>query len=129
MSFLEKLSRAAQVAGAKAGETLEAGRLHAKIRAEKQTIRACETQLGQMMWQRYAEGEAMPPDVAELCETIRDARTNIDAIKEAIEQLRQPAGFAEENTAEEPENGTACPVCGAPVAAESRFCAACGAKL
>jgi hypothetical protein len=128
MSFLEKLGRAAQVAGAKAGETLEAARLNAKIRAARRDIRGCEVQIGQMMWQRYTEGEAMPAGVAELCETIRDARGEIDVLREAIAQLRQPGGFVRAET-EEAADGPVCPVCGASVTADASFCPACGAKL
>jgi len=131
MALLDKLSAAAKsagdmanaaikTAGDKANLAIEQGKLKAEIRRHNQSIEEFKNQIGDLLWTRYQQGEAVDPQVTALCDSIQAAAQAIQALQEKLEELKLP---------ETPAPERHCPQCGAVIAEDARFCNSCGAKL
>ena len=72
-------------------------------------------QLGALVYEAYKAGNDVDPDaVAEKCAALDDCYSEIEALKEKVNDIK---------------NTKICPACGAKVKAEFKFCPVCGAKM
>lgn len=131
MALLDKLSAAAKTAGEKANAAIktagdkanlaiEQSKLKAEIRRYNQSIEEFKNQIGDLLWTRYQQGEAVDPQVTALCDSIQAATQEIQTLQEKLEELKLP---------DTPAQDRHCPQCGAVIAEDARFCNSCGAKL
>ncbi len=119
MAFLDKLQEVAKTVGEKTSETMkvvgdktsdavEITKRKAKISQEKSAILDVKKQIGELVWNKYSEGEQMPEDVDALCVSIKEHLAVIDETEKEIENLKSGSGDdaetveeAAEETAEE----------------------------
>lgn len=91
MALLDKLSAAAKTAGEKANAAIktagdkanlaiEQGKLKAEIRRYNQSIEEFKNQIGDLLWTRYQQGEAVDPQVTALCDSIQAATQEIQTL-------------------------------------------------
>ena len=130
MAFFDKIAAAAKSAKESANTTLEVGKLKLKIKTENDNIEQFKTQIGDLLWAQYLEGTVTDPQVIALCESIKAANANIEALEAQIEVIKTPAEAPVEEVEEPaPILERHCPQCGAVVPEEAKFCNNCGAQL
>ena len=131
------------------GEMIGIQKLKIKINEQEKKISEAKQILGELAWQQYNEGLDHSADMEQQCLLIRQCQTEISDLEQQINEIRaekenraqtvyaqpapaQPAAtetVAAEQVAETaPAAGKFCTGCGAPLAAEARFCGVCGAK-
>lgn len=132
MAFLDKLNDFTKNVGDKANDVIETTKLNNKISSEKAAIADLFKQIGERSYAKYAAGESVDPESAELfaavashSAAIREAEEKIKALKEA------PAATPAEAPEAAPATTTSivCPACGKENQPEARFCCGCGGKL
>lgn len=130
MAFLDKLQEVAKTIGEKTSETMkvvgdktsdavEITKQKAKISQEKSAILDLKKQIGELVWNKYCEGENVSEDIAALCTSIQEhmdviakAEADIEGVKnktgEAGETVNEAAETVDvEKAAEETEEGMA----------------------
>lgn len=152
MAIFNKIGSIARSVSGKTGDMLEVSKLNALIRSSEDDIEELKQQLGEYYYEKYSSGVILDPGAAEICKKIQSAYADIKANRSEISSIRAAAREAAEADEEEEKpvsrrqsreryselvnaarsaSGTVtfCPVCGAAVADDSRFCGVCGAKL
>lgn len=111
MAFFDKLQEVAKTIGDKTSETMkvvgdktndavEITKQKAKISQEKSAITDVKKQIGELVWNKYSEGENVSEDIAALCATIQEHLDVIAQAEENIEAVKNKSGAAEEASAE-----------------------------
>lgn len=90
----DKAGELAKTAADKAGTALDLGKLNAQIRNHNDTIAMTKSQIGHLVWERYASGAHLDAALTELCKKIEAELQEIDGLQMKIEEIK--AG-AEEN--------------------------------
>lgn len=114
MAFFDKLQEVAKTIGDKTSETMkvvgdktsdavEITKQKAKISSEKSAIADVKKQIGELVWNKYSEGENVPADVAKLCETIQEHVDVIEKAETDIEKLKNKTGETAETVEENVE--------------------------
>lgn len=132
MALFDKITAAAKSAKESANTAIEVGKLNLKIKGENDSIEQFKSQIGDLLWAEYQEGNITDPRIIALCESIAAANANIEGLKQQIEALKTPVAPVEEEAAEEEELPVLerhCTQCGAVVPEEGKFCSSCGAQL
>ncbi len=99
MAFLDKLQEVAKTVGEKTSETMkvvgdktndavETTKRKAKISQEKSAILDVKKQIGELVWNKYSEGEQMPEDIEALCVSIKEHQAVIDETEKEIENIK-----------------------------------------
>lgn len=105
-------SKKAKEFGDKAENFCEVQKIRSKIHAEEAEIEKIKKELGEMVYKKYQDGNAVDQDMCLLCEDITKFNRKILRYKEAIAEL----------------NGQkVCPFCMKKIDKEARFCQYCGA--
>ncbi len=129
MAIFNKLGDIAKSASKSAGDAIEISKLTAKIRAEKASIDQVKIDIGEIIWQQYADGEELTAALAELCEKIKDGLAAIEILENSIASIKEgEAAPPPKPEAPAETTGLFCPSCGERIAPNSRFCGSCGAK-
>ncbi len=152
MAIFNKIGSIARSVSGKTGDMLEVSKLNALIRSSEDDIEELKQQLGEYYYEKYSSGVILDPGAVEICKKIQSAYADIKANRSEISSIRAAAREAAEAAEEEEKpasrrqpreryselvnaarsaNGTVtfCPVCGAAITDDSRFCGVCGAKL
>ncbi|MCL2336644.1 MAG: zinc ribbon domain-containing protein [Firmicutes bacterium] len=144
MAFFNKLSSLAQSAVDKTNDMLETNKLNASINAEKTKIAELKGKIGEYYWTRYASGEAIDDEPAQLCGEIKTREEKIASLEAEIQAKKEEAQQAVQASSSAPTGQTvsagqaaasvsadaiACPACGTANPASSKFCQGCGGKL
>ncbi len=154
MAFFNKIGNFARNVSDKTGDKLEISKLKAQIRSNEDDIEELKLKLGDYIWAKFDSGVIMDEKATEICMAIRQSmldsaacRQAIDSIRAAQEAARYQADMEAEARSEirtqsaelfnEMRSFAAtsapqfsfCPLCGAPVSHDSRFCGDCGTKL
>lgn len=133
MALLDKLNFAAKVATEKASEAIGSGKLAVKIKKEEYNIEELYKKIGEYYYQKRTEGTDLDPEVDEFCLGIDLSKATIAELEEQLKDLKTPAEAtspAESEVTEAPVfSETPCPICGAPVSVNAKFCGACGTQL
>ncbi len=159
MAFFENLGKkvgeAAQAVSKKSSELVEITKLNVNINAEEDKIQKLLSQIGKLVYEKFASTGAADNDVRELCETIAGHEQTINELKEKIAQIKgtkqcincgtemertqifcSKCGTkneiveapAEEAPAEEAQT-VACPSCNTQLPVGTSFCTNCGTKI
>lgn len=134
MALFDKLNTIAKNVGEKTGDAIEITKLNAKISGEKSSITELYKQLGEKIYEKYAEGAFQDGDLAELFLAVDAHKANIANAEGRIEAIKAE-NEARARTAREAEAvpaataGAVCPSCGAAVAEGVKFCNQCGTKI
>ncbi len=93
MSFLKNLgtkaASAAKVVGNKSQEVVEVGKLKIQISQEEGDIKKLKSEIGEVVFNAYANGEESPSEqIAGLCDTIVAKLKEIEEIKEKIQEVK-----------------------------------------
>lgn len=154
MDFFNRLGSLARSVSDKTGDMLEISRLNAQIRSNQDDIEELKLQLGDYIWAKFDSGVIMDEKATEICSAIRKcvldsaacqqeissikaaqdaARSQAEAEAEARSNMRTQSAdlFNEMRSFVAPSDSlpAACPLCGAPVSDDSRFCGNCGTRL
>lgn len=154
MAFFNKLGNLARSVSDKTGDKLEISKLKAQIRSNEDDIEELKIKLGDHIWKKYDSGVIMDNRTADICKEIRKivqdsaaCQQAIDSIRAAQEAARQQAEMEAEARSElrsqsaeffnevrtyaasSGKQVSVCPLCGAPVSGDSRFCGDCGTRL
>lgn len=122
MAFLDKLQEVAKTVGEKTSETMkvvgdktseavEVTKLKAKISQEKSAVLDVKKQIGELVWNKYSEGEQMPEEISALCVSIKAHMDVIAQTESDIENVKAGTASTEaeeeaQETAEETEAET-----------------------
>ena len=84
----DKAGELAKTAADKAGTALEIGKLHGQIRNLNDNIAMTKSQIGHLVWERYASGAHLDTSLAELCQKIEAELQEIERLQLKIEDLK-----------------------------------------
>jgi len=108
----KKLTKAGQDAVVTAKNFAETTKLNSQISDEKERLNACYVQIGRAYYERHADSQ--DNEFAEACKQIAESEAKIASLEEEVKKIR---GVQK------------CPVCGADVPNNSKFCSKCGAVI
>lgn len=162
MAFFENLGKkvgeAAQAAAKKSGELVEVTKLNVNINSEEDKVQKLYSQIGKVIYEKYAASGAADEGIQELCESIKAHEQTIKSLRDKIAEVKgtkscvgcgtemereqifcskcgaknelpaAPAAAPQGQPAQQP-TALICPACGATLAAGSAFCTSCGAKI
>lgn len=112
-SFTKKVAETAKAAAKKSSELVEVTKLNMNIGAEETKIEKTYSEIGKIVYQKYAEGEDVGDMFREQCEKIKSYEEVIKDLKQKILDLK---------------NVKLCTGCGTELAADVVFCSKCGSK-
>ena len=111
--FGETLHQAAKEFTAKTDSFFESQKMRNKINGEQRQIDQCLKDVGNIIYNKFVEGEPLHEDVAALCEEITEHKMAIAKMREEMARKR---------------GEKVCAACGASLPREARFCLQCGAE-
>ncbi|SHJ69491.1 zinc ribbon domain-containing protein [Parasporobacterium paucivorans] len=134
MDLFEKLGEMAKSVGDKANETIELGKLNAKINDEKLKMNVNFQKIGKYYYDRYKAGERMDGNVQSYCEDLDAASKKIDELKKELDNIKNKtdaakAARAAEDIPESASESIVCENCGHLNKPGTNFCGNCGTKL
>lgn len=113
-SLRQTITETAGAVGKKTEDLVEIQKLRGKLRSVSRAIDLDYRKLGEIIFQRFAEGEQMDEELAELCDGILELR------RQAVSYKEELAGRRGQNI---------CSSCGAPNPQNAVFCMKCGTIL
>jgi RNA polymerase subunit RPABC4/transcription elongation factor Spt4 len=108
--------------------------LEKQIKTQRAEMKQLTEALGLQTLSLYETGSITSPELARLCERITELRSEIEAQKAQVEQMKaeaqaQAQALAEARAQQRAAHAaTACPQCGTAVPANAEFCHKCGAQ-
>lgn len=111
--FGETLHQAAKEFTAKTDNFFEGQKMRNKISGEQRQIDQCLKDVGNIIYEKFVEGEPLHEEVAVLCEEITEHKMAIAKMRENMARKR---------------GEKVCAACGAALPKEARFCLQCGAE-
>lgn len=108
----ETLSKTAKDITTKADGFFENQKVRTKILSEQRMIDKCMTDIGNILYKKHVDGEAIDEDVMALCEEITKRKVTIANYREDVAKRK---------------GQKVCAACGATVPSEAAFCMQCGA--
>lgn len=112
MDLGETLSKTAKDITTKADGFFENQKIRTKILSEQRMIDKCMTDIGNILYKKYVDGEAIDEDAMALCEEITKRKVTIANYREDVAKRK---------------GQKVCAACGATVPSEAAFCMQCGA--
>lgn len=153
--FGKKIGDAVTNTAKKSEEMIETGKVKSKIRENENEIEKLKTEIGEVTYAKYTEGDMIFDEAAVICESIKAAEEKNAELEVEILRLRHvrvcpscqteveetvafcakcghkfeplPEPVEEEPKEEAPENP--CPSCGAEIEEGVAFCPSCGEKV
>lgn len=110
----QTLTETAEVVGKKAEDLVEIQKLHSRIRTAQRNVETDYKKIGEIIYQRYIEGELPGQELELICEMI-------------MEQQKEIAGCKEELASKKGQ--VVCAVCGNGNPKDAAFCMHCGAVM
>lgn len=126
MEIRDKVNEIARLVGDKAGEMVEIGKLNAKVYSENGEVDALKKQLGEICFGKYRAGDALDPEIEEVCARIEKHKRKIAELQQTLRRMKN----AEKNSGTSSATDVGyCPYCGTELVKNARFCAGCGKEL
>ena len=142
MEFFNRIGDFAKNVGDRTNDMLEIGKLNSRIHGEEDAIEQHFYDLGEYIWEKFESGVAMDERATVICMAIRERKGNIRSMEEEIQQSRlaqeenrQARAQARQEAKEQARQAKSapatetCPICGATIAAGSKFCGDCGNQI
>lgn len=85
----KKISEVAEDIGKKAGDTIEAEKLKSQIRSLRRANERDFVEMGQMVYEKFRNGEVSDFDYTALCEAIEKRDEEIEKHKEEIQRIKE----------------------------------------
>ena len=111
--FGETLHQAAKEFTAKTDSFFESQKMRNKIRGEQRQIDQCLRDVGNIIYEKFVEGEPLHEEIAALCEEVTEHKMSIAKMRESMARKR---------------GEKVCAACGAALPKDARFCLQCGAE-
>lgn len=124
MDLMEKVNGIAHKVGDKANELIETGKLNWKVQSETDEVAALQKRIGEICFGKYRSGEALDPEVEQICAQIEKHRHNIAETQRMIRKMKENTGDTIDMAA-----GGYCPYCGGELVKDAVFCPKCGQKI
>lgn len=110
----QTLTETAEVVGKKAEDLVEIQKLHSRIRTAQRNVETDYKKIGEIIYQRYIEGELPGQELELICERIMEQQKEIAGCKEELASKRGQA---------------VCAACGNGNPKDAAFCMHCGAVM
>lgn len=110
----QTLTETAEVVGKKAEDLVEIQKLHSRIRTAQRNVEADYKKIGEIIYQRYIEGELPGQELELICEMIMEQQKEIAGCKEELANKKGQA---------------VCAACGNGNPRDAAFCMHCGAVM
>ncbi|MDR3258460.1 MAG: zinc ribbon domain-containing protein [Fusobacteriaceae bacterium] len=107
--------------GEKITDIIEINKLTIKISGKKSEISKLKTKLGEVVYDKFKEGNNFDEESNEILNTIKSAEEEITELQNRIAALKTDLKTTHINKK--------CPICGIENINEAKFCKECGAKL
>ena len=107
----ETISKTAKDISTKADSFLEGQKTRTKIATEQRMIDKSMNDMGNMVYKKYVDGEAIDEELTDLCEDITQRKITIAKYRETMAGMK---------------GRKVCPACGASVPAQAAYCMYCG---
>jgi septal ring factor EnvC (AmiA/AmiB activator) len=143
--FLGKLKSGANKVAFEADKMARTNRAQGEADKLKLQINSQYTKLGEAIYQKFSNQEAIDPALVEACEAITQLQQQVEAKNEEVAKIKAetfgaaaPAAEAAPAAAEAAAESAApeavpqskhCPNCGKAVDGDEKFCKECGTKL
>lgn len=85
----KRIADVAEDIGKKAGDTIEVERIKIKIRTLKRANERALLEIGQMVYDKFRDGEVSDMDYTALCEAIEKREEEMEKYKEEIEKIKE----------------------------------------
>lgn len=113
-SIGKTITEAAKSVGDKTDEFIAIQKLRSRQSSLESDVKRGYRKIGELVFQKYVDGEPYSEEIAELCREIILMQSEIAEYKESIANKK---------------GQTICPVCGAMAPEEAEFCMKCGASI
>lgn len=110
----QTLTETAEVVGKKAEDLVEIQKLHSRIRTAQRNVETDYKKIGEIIYQRYIEGELPGQELELICEMIMEQQKEIAGCKEELASKR---------------GQVVCAACGNGNPKDAAFCMHCGAVM
>lgn len=88
MDVAKKTGEMAQKAAQKTGDLVEITRYNLKIKDDESVIKSRFAEIGKLVYDKYASGEAVPEEIAEHVSAIDEKKASILSYREKIEEIK-----------------------------------------
>ncbi|GAA0728896.1 hypothetical protein GCM10008905_28250 [Clostridium malenominatum] len=111
--IVKTVGEGAATVAKKSGEIVEISKLNLSVSTEKNNIEKLYREIGEMVFEKYANGEAVDLDLEKPCKEIENSNNNIKEIKEKIEDIKNNKEYedSEEEYGEENDEEDDCCCC------------------
>lgn len=113
-SLKQTITDTAEVVGKKTEDLVESQKLRSRIRNAKRDVQLNYMKMGEIVYQRFLDGDVLDEELAQVCEGIMGLQNQIAGYKEKLAGRR---------------GQTICPACGSYNPREADFCMHCGAAV
>ena len=124
MDFKDTLNEWAQKITEKTTEVVETGKLHVANCTKNEKINELKREIGTLCFEKFRSGDEIDPEIEKLCIEIKQLKSEIAENERTILRKKEAA----EGTVDMAAAGY-CPFCGAKLAKDAKFCAACGKEI
>lgn len=108
------ISDAAEAVGKKTEAFIKIQKIRGQMHAAKHLVEKNYKDLGEIIFRRYAAGEAVDEEVAIICEEVSQINANLAELREELAKAR---------------GCRVCPACEAEVPWEAEYCMKCGSPI
>lgn len=85
----KKISEVAEDIGKRAGDTVEAEKLKSKVRSLRRANERDLLEIGQMVYDKFREGEVSDLDYTALCEAVEQREEEMEKYKDEIQRIKE----------------------------------------
>lgn len=117
--MMKSLRSGADRAAFEAGKLMRLQRLQLEQRSHEKQRRDCVAQLGEAVWQLYAQGRVSDPDLVTLCHQVQSATHEIAQVQKEMDKVR-------EEQQSKADTAHFCLDCGHALRPGAVFCGHCG---
>lgn len=132
----KKISSCADKAADKAKDLAEIGKLSLNISAAEKELQSLYAEIGQAVYKKELTNPESPfqntfTKITVVLEKLADLNSQLSAVKAGDDSVINIEPKEDESVAPTDQTTTEeiCPICGAMMALESKYCPACGAQL
>lgn len=88
-NFMNKVGNMAKKAADKTGDMVEIGKLNTKILSQQKSISSLKEKIGEIVFEQYQQGEALPEGIEALCQQIEETKQTITTLQQEIQEIKE----------------------------------------